>query len=285
MKREGWKGWLRGMAGVLAALGLITGACAAERVIATSTRAMSPNRTINSLGARVEETALGDYVADAMRAVAGTEAAILTGDCLEKSLPGGDITEEKAREAVKAGEKVLVLEVTEKELFSLLERGVGTLALTDEETIDPESGWYGFPQISGFYMTYDVSQKPGKRVTEVTLDSGKSLNRRGSGTVRLAMTEGMAAEYGYAAGGEDAGEVAGTLGDILCGYLEAQGEVEIPELGRMEVLGNQGETLYEMVHAQIWLPFLILLILLIRLPRQKGKERNADGSFSDRYRK
>lgn len=282
MKREGWKGWLRGMAGVLAALGLITGACAAQRVIATSTRAMSPNPTTNSLGARVEETALGDYVADAMRAAAGTEAALVSGDCLEKSLPGGDITEEKAREAVRETERVVALEVTEKELFSLLERGVGTLRLTEEETIDSTSGWDGFLQISGFSITFDLSQKPGKRVTEVVLDTGESLSRSGERPVEVAVTEGIGNLYGTL-DMEGAREV-GTLGDILCGYLEAQGEVEIPALGRMEVRGDQGETLYEMVHAQIWLPFLILLILLIRLPRQKGKERNADGSFSDRYR-
>lgn len=101
---------------------------------------MSPNRTTQSYGARVEETALGNYVADAFRQAAGTDIAIECGGHLVKSLPGGDLTAADAAAVFDRDRMVVAVELTAGQLFALLEHGVGTLDIDEAEQLEPGVG-------------------------------------------------------------------------------------------------------------------------------------------------
>ena len=85
---------------------------------------------------------------------------------------------------------IATVRVTIKELRQILERGLASLTLDKSEKIDVRrSAFDGFPQISGFKLSYDVSMPPGQRVYEllingvsVALDSGTqsvTLGRHG----------------------------------------------------------------------------------------------------------
>ena len=73
---------------LLCLLFLRPAAAAAGEVLGSSTAAMSPNVTTRSYGARLQETALGCYVADSLRAGTGAQLAIVCGGLLVQSLPG-----------------------------------------------------------------------------------------------------------------------------------------------------------------------------------------------------
>ncbi|WP_186566654.1 5'-nucleotidase C-terminal domain-containing protein [Lawsonibacter celer] len=260
-------------------------AASGATVIGSSTRAMSPNRTTQSYGARVEETALGNYVADAFRQAAGTDIAIECGGHLVKSLPGGDLTAADAAAVFDRDRMVVAVELTAGQLFALLEHGVGTLDIDEAEQLDPESGFDGFPQVSGFSFVYDVSQKPGRRVRSVTLDGGAALSAGETRTLTAALPADMLdGSLGFSMLEGLPARPVGLQSELLSSLIAGQQEVSIPETSRAVVLGTAEHTLFEALHARFWLPYLILIILVIRLPMQRHRARNADGSLSRRYR-
>lgn len=272
-------------------------AASGATVIGSSTRAMSPNRTTQSYGARVEETALGNYVADAFRQAAGTDIAIECGGHLVKSLPGGDLTAADAAAVFDRDRMVVAVELTAGQLFALLEHGVGTLDIDEAEQLDPESGFDGFPQVSGFSFVYDVSQKPGRRVRSVTLDGGAALSAGETRTLTAALSAGetrtltaalpadmLDGSLGFSMLEGLPARPVGLQSELLSSLIAGQQEVSIPETSRAVVLGTAEHTLFEALHARFWLPYLILIILVIRLPMQRHRARNADGSLSRRYR-
>lgn len=260
-------------------------AASGAAVIGSSTRAMSPNRTTQSYGARVEETALGNYVADAFRQAAGADIAIECGGHLVKSLPGGDLTAADAAAVFDRDRMVVTVELTAGQLFALLEHGVGTLDIDEAEQLDPESGFDGFPQVSGFSFVYDVSQKPGRRVRSVTLDGGAALSAGETRTLTAALPADMLdGSLGFSMLEGLPARPVGLQSELLSSLIAGQQEVSIPETSRAVVLGTAEHTLFEALHARFWLPYLILIILVIRLPMQRHRARNADGSLSRRYR-
>ena len=62
----------------------LSAAGAASPVLGSSTGAMSPNRTTQSYGAQLQETALGCYVADSLRAGTGAQLSIICGGLRSK---------------------------------------------------------------------------------------------------------------------------------------------------------------------------------------------------------
>ena len=275
----------RAAAAAAAALLLLCQPClAAEAVIGTSTRAMSPNATSQSLGARLEETALGDYVADALRLGIGADIAIVPGGMLTRSLPGGSVTRADAQGIFADDQMVYTVELTEQQLFALLEEGVSTLVLDDAERLEAGSGADAFPQVSGFAFVFDASQKAGKRVRSVTLDDGTALSKGGDRTLTAALPASMLdGSLGFADLKDLAATPVDTASELLCAHIQGQGQVEIPEVGRITRQGTSDQTLYERVHARVWLPYVIVAIVVVRLSLQRHRAREADGSRSKRY--
>lgn len=261
---------------LLCLLFLRPAAAAAGEVLGSSTGAMSPNVTTRSYGARLQETALGCYVADSLRAGTGAQLAIVCGGLLVQSLPGGSITADDVRAVFRQDQPVLVVTVEAETLFQVLEQAVSFAQLGEDELLDPDSAADQFPQISGFSFVFDVSQLPGRRAREITLEDGTALERTDPRSFTLAVPQAMTdGTLGFSALEGLRSTSGDTLSGLLARYLQSQGQVVIPETGRITMLGSAGQTLFEQFHIGSLLPYVILLILLIRLPWRRRRQRAA----------
>ena len=273
---------------ILFALFLLPAAYAAdgaEGVLGTSVRSMSPKQTAQSYGARLQETALGNLVADGMRAASGTQIAIACGGNLVKALGGGVITLEDVQAVFAEDQRIGVVEMTADCLFDVLEEAVGYVRLDEREWLDADSGFDGFPQVSGFSFTYDASQLAGRRVRAVRLDDGTVLSRGAERLLTVALPESMTeGTLGFSMLAELPVRYSGTQAQALADHIGALVEVTPPKTGRITVLGTMERTIYSTFHVGSFLPYVVILILLIRLPLLRGRERNMDGSLSRRYR-
>lgn len=133
---------------------------------------------------RSGETALGDYVADALRVRYGTDLVILGGGGIRDTFPaygykpvdpslrrpgGGssgpyDVTLGDALSVFPFNNSVMTTQVTGRNLWTALENGVSGY---------PASG--RFPQISGFRFTFDPTLPVGQRVISVTTTDGRAI--------------------------------------------------------------------------------------------------------------
>lgn len=115
---------------------------------------------------RNRETNLGDFCADAYRAVAGADIALVNGGGIRADLNAGDVTYGDILAVHPYGNTLCVVEATGQEILDALEMGSrATLAETgDGESAIGESG--GFLQVSGLRYTIDTSVESTVEVDE-----------------------------------------------------------------------------------------------------------------------
>ena len=120
---------------------------------------------------RTCESMIGNVITDAMRVTYGTDVAITNSGGIRADLtcpneenpddycPAGTepntITRGQVLSVLPFGNVVATVDVTGAELKEMLEVGVSSM---------PEASG-GFPQVSGFCFTYDITAEPGSRVT------------------------------------------------------------------------------------------------------------------------
>ena len=111
---------------------------------------------------RSQETNLGDFVADAMRAHAGSDVALVNGGGIrgDRIVPPGPLTRGDLTALVPFGNVVMTLELSGRTLREVLEQGL--------EQQDRQGG--GFLQVSGLRASFDPARPAGRRV--VTLEVG-----------------------------------------------------------------------------------------------------------------
>jgi len=155
--------------------------------------ALFPNNTWNGSTAKIQrmgETALGDYIADAMRIRYGTDFAITNGGGIRDSLPASgyaagnpaykrakiftapdtanpgpyDITYGDALAVLPFGNFAVTTKITGKGLWAAVANGISGY---------PTEG--RFPQISGFKFTFDLSKPLGNQVTAITKADGTTI--------------------------------------------------------------------------------------------------------------
>jgi 5'-nucleotidase len=114
-----------------------------------------------TLRLRVSETNLGNLVADAIRAEAKTDVAIVNGGGIrgDRVLPPGPITRRTLLAIHPFNNIVCTLEVTGATLLRILEHGVSRLPIAAGH----------FPQVSGMSFRVDEHAAVGSRVTDVTV--------------------------------------------------------------------------------------------------------------------
>jgi len=117
---------------------------------------------------RQNETNLGDLCADAYRAMAGAEIALVNGGCIRNDIPAGDITYGQILSVHPFGNELCVIEATGAEILDALEFSVSKLP--------GESG--GFFQVSGMSYTIDMSVNSTVELDENTLFKGVTGARR-----------------------------------------------------------------------------------------------------------
>jgi 5'-nucleotidase/UDP-sugar diphosphatase len=111
---------------------------------------------------RMREAAIGNLMADALRAHFNADAALINGGALRgnREYPiGHDFTRRDLLSEMPFGNTVVLLELTGVELQGVLEHGLSS--------VETASG--RFPQISGITLTFDPDDPAGSRLREVTI--------------------------------------------------------------------------------------------------------------------
>ncbi|MDQ0208467.1 5'-nucleotidase C-terminal domain-containing protein [Alkalicoccobacillus murimartini] len=173
---------------------------------------------------RVEETNLGNLIADVLRESTDADIALTNGGGIRASIAAGEITTGDVVEVSPFGNFGVTKEVTGAELLEILENGV--------KAYPEPSG--GFPQISGFSFSIDPDQNPGSRVHSVNID-GEPLQE--TQTYLLATNDFLAS------GGDEYESLAelpivnefNALDELLMDYLKGAGEISPQVESRIQV--------------------------------------------------
>ncbi len=124
---------------------------------------------------RGQETAIGNLIADAMRAGVNADVAITNGGGIrgDKTYEAGaTLTRRDIQTELPFGNRTVKLQLTGAQLLEALENGVSKV----------EEGAGRFPSTSGLVMTWSRSAPPGERVKSVTVN-GKPLDPAATYTV------------------------------------------------------------------------------------------------------
>ena len=109
---------------------------------------------------RTGEAAIGNLVADAMRAAVGADMALTNSGGIRAAkvyVAGARLTRRDVLKELPFGDKTVLLQVTGREVRAALENGFSR--------IEKQSG--RFPQVSGIQVVFDPARPAGSRVVEV----------------------------------------------------------------------------------------------------------------------
>jgi 2',3'-cyclic-nucleotide 2'-phosphodiesterase (5'-nucleotidase family) len=168
--------------------------------IGTSETALDSRRAT----VRGEEAAIGNLIADAMRAATGADVAITNGGGIraDREYPAGTVlTRADIFAELPFGNKTVKLEVTGAQLKDALTNGFS----------QADMGAGRFPQVSGLAVDVDLAKRPSERVLAVSV-GGKPLDP--AATYTLATNDFMA-------GGGDGYTVLRDA-KVLLGPIDAQ---------------------------------------------------------------
>lgn len=142
---------------------------------------------------RSGESALGDLVADALRAKYGTDLALYNGGSIRQSLPSSyvplDTTLDRTDPApydivvgdiyavLPFGNSAVTRSITGAQLWAALENGVSQINALTCNGADGR-----FPQISGFRFSFYCNAPVGSRVQSVTLNNGTPIPNSAAST-------------------------------------------------------------------------------------------------------
>jgi 5'-nucleotidase len=185
---------------------------------------------LDDAGSRERETALGSLVADAFRAAAGADVALVLGSSLRAPLPSGPLTRRNAVSVLPFGNRVVVVEMAGPALRAALERGLASVGRRTGSLL----------QVSGLAVTADLAAPEGARLLEVRFAGGPL---RGEALYRVAVSSHLASggdgHVEIAAGRRVAADGAAPLdADALAAHLSglsAAGPAVPPPGGRISL--------------------------------------------------
>lgn len=174
------------------------------------------------------EAAIGNLIADAMKAAVGADIAITNGGGIRGDKvyqAGADITRRDILTELPFGNRTVLIEVTGQQVLDALENGVSQV----------ENAAGRFPQVAGLTMTWDPAKPAGERVTSVTV-GGQPLDP--GATYKLATNDYMAGGGdGYASfkGGKQLLGVrdAKLMANDVMAYVRSAGKVAMSVEGRV----------------------------------------------------
>jgi 5'-nucleotidase/UDP-sugar diphosphatase len=114
---------------------------------------------------RIQESNLGNFIADVMRQAAGAEVAIINGGSIKASIAQGKIKNQDVYNALPYDHYLLAIRLTGAQLKQALEHGVSHLGKPSHR----------FPQVSGLTFTYRPSAPAGSRVKDIAV-GGRPLD-------------------------------------------------------------------------------------------------------------
>jgi 5'-nucleotidase / UDP-sugar diphosphatase len=112
---------------------------------------------LDGVNVRLQETNLGNFIADAMRKTSRADAAIVNGGSIRTSIKLGQMRVSDVYAAVPFDNYIVAVKLTGQQIRDSLEHGVSA--------VENKEG--RFPQISGLAFTYDRLAPKGSRVQEV----------------------------------------------------------------------------------------------------------------------
>jgi 2',3'-cyclic-nucleotide 2'-phosphodiesterase (5'-nucleotidase family) len=197
--------------------------------IGTTEGALDSRRNV----VRGEESAMGNLIADAIRAATGADVAIANGGGIrgDRTYDAGTVlTRKDILTELPFGNKTVLTELPGSQILAALENGVS----------QHEKGAGRFPQVSGMTYAFDASAPAGSRVSEVMVGGAPlDLNK----VYRLATNDFiLAGGDGYAAlgGGRviiDSGNGNLMANDVI-DYVASTGKVTVGVEGRIRRLGQ-----------------------------------------------
>lgn len=125
---------------------------------------VSIHDTLGRQAVRFRETAVGNIVSDAFRAVSGAQLAVNNGGGIRTDMPVGEWTYGDVVALLPYNDYLHVVKITGAELLELLVRTTAHSPFEDGQ----------FPQISGFRFTLDTSAEGKDRVSEVEVYDEKT---------------------------------------------------------------------------------------------------------------
>ncbi|MBE2270199.1 MAG: 5'-nucleotidase C-terminal domain-containing protein [Anaerolinea sp.] len=108
---------------------------------------------------RIRECELGNLVADSLRWYTGTQIALINGGAMRGGLQEGQLLRGNILEFLPYSNRLTTFTVSGATLLQALENGVSR--------VSESSGTGRFPQVAGIRYTYDLSQPPFSRITNV----------------------------------------------------------------------------------------------------------------------
>jgi 2',3'-cyclic-nucleotide 2'-phosphodiesterase (5'-nucleotidase family) len=176
---------------------------------------------------RTQESAIGNLIADAIRASTGAQIAITNAGGIRANkqyAAGHKLTRRDVLSELPFGNATVMVEITGKDVRDALENGLR----------DAPQGSGRFPVVSGLQFEADLKQPQGSRVTAVTVD-GKPIDMAGKYTVASNnfMLQGG---DGYSALGRGKTLIGLTDGKLMANevmvYLRRLGAVDAKVEGR-----------------------------------------------------
>ena len=182
---------------------------------------------------RAEESAMGNVIADAMRAATGADITITNGGGIRADRlydAGTVLTRRDILSELPFGNVTVMTEIPGSQVLAALENGVSQV----------EKGAGRFPQVSGISFSFDPSAEPGSRVSEVMvgdqpLDPDK-VYKVATNDYMLSGGDG----YGALGGGKviiNAGNGSLMANDVI-NYIAGAGKVATGVSGRIKNLGG-----------------------------------------------
>ena len=177
---------------------------------------------------RSQEAAIGNLIADAIRASTGADIAITNGGGIRanKQYPAGaQLTRRDILSELPFGNATVMVEVTGKDVRDALENGLSQ--------VDNRAG--RFPHVSGVKLTYDPKAPAGGRILSIEIN-GKPLDP--AAKYKVASNDFMfTGGDGYAALGRGRtliGKTDGTLmANVVMVYIRKMGKVDSKVEGRI----------------------------------------------------
>ncbi len=182
---------------------------------------------------RGEESAMGNLIADAMRASTGADLAITNGGGIraDRTYDAGTVlTRRDILTELPFGNVTVMTELPGSQVLAALENGVSKV----------EEGAGRFPQVSGVTFVYDPTAAAGSRVSDVMVDGAPlemdKVYKVATNDYMLGGGDGFTA----LGGGKvviDKGNGVLMANDVM-NYVTANGGVTITVEGRIKVLGQ-----------------------------------------------
>jgi len=140
---------------------LVVGALSLSAAVVTSARVAGAAATASAASSAKGETALGDFAADAVRAAAKADIALVPASVLDdRDLPPNATADAVRAALLSPAEPVTTIKVTGKQLLGALERSVSLAPRKNQ----------GFLQVSGISLVFDAGRPEGSRVVDAAAD-------------------------------------------------------------------------------------------------------------------